>query len=74
MNFRFVRNLGRSDVDFLNSNFAAGLNHKDCTEGCVLNLGDRESAWLLENRKGLIEPVENVKAIAKKPEVTAPAK
>ena len=74
MNYRFTRNLGIQDAEALNSAFACGIDHKQCTEGKVIDLGDKEANWLMQNRKGLLEPVENVKGVAKKAEITAPAK
>lgn len=74
MQYRFTRNLGLLDADFLRTAFAAGLDYRECTTGEVVDVPEKAAAWLNENRRGLLEVVEPVKGVAKKSEIVAPAK
>lgn len=76
MRVRFLGNLGSIHALECNKETGAKLNYKDCKTGAVVDLPDEAFAWFRKRRDfdALIEEAEDVKAVSKKPEITAPAK
>lgn len=81
MQYRLLHTLGQIDARKCNESFGAklSLDKNQLTAGCVIELPDPAFKYLTGPKPGrghtaLLEPVANVKAVAKQPEVTAPAK
>lgn len=74
MQYRFTQNLGSEDARYIRQHFHFDLDHKECTIGAVVEIKEDAASYLNGKYKALLEPVESVKGVAKKPEITAPAK
>lgn len=75
MRVRFLQNLGSIHAAECNKATGSKLNYKQCSIGAVVDLPDEAIEWFGKNRDfvALFEEVE-VRAVAKKPEIVAPAK
>ena len=72
MQVRFRVSLGKIDIDAIKNETGVALKTDDCLLGCELDTDERVAEWLL--KRGIVEPSEKLKAVAKKPELIAPAK
>jgi hypothetical protein len=74
MQVTFLQNLGSDDARAVNQKCKSAIDHKACVIGATVNLPDDAAELLSRKYPGLFEPAGKVKAVAKQPEITAPAK
>lgn len=63
---KFRTNLGITDANKIK------VNWKECTRDSVVDVPQEAAEWLI--KRNIAEAAEGVRGVAKKPEVTAPAK
>lgn len=77
---QFLQNLGGDDARQIKAELGVSVDHAAAVAGAVIELDDRAAEWLGKKYPALFESADKpatkpvVKAEAKKPELTAPAK
>ncbi len=74
---KFGTNLGRDEAAACNLACGTKINFKECTKDAEVDIPESAVEWLSKKHgpdQVLVKPVESVRGVAKKPEVTAPAK
>lgn len=72
MQIRFRTNLGRIDIDAVKKQTGVALKIEDCLIGGEIDTDEKAAEWLV--KRGIAEPTDRIKGVAKKPELVAPSK